>query len=314
MAALPALDEDPAVDEPREMLARRRGGDAGVAGSSPAVQARPSSSAMQNVARESSASRPASAARSRPWLTVSMPSLCSRDRSLRTETSNAYSGRVEITRADDVRAILGDPAFLVPPAPPAAGGGVAWLRASVGRFANGETHARRRALGAAALARLDCGALEREACAHAERLLGTTGRKPFDLMARIARPATVEVLADALGLRGVAAADVALAARAYPGAKFDKKTDAAVERLVAVCGGAHDEATAASIGLLVQACDATAGLAANALIALLTSARGGSPAALVSRRCATTRRCARPAASPRHPGAPAISTSPPAPS
>ncbi len=32
----------------------------------------------------------------------------------------------------------------------------------------------------------------------------------------------------------------------------------------------------------MQACDATAGLAANALIALLTSARGGSPAALVS--------------------------------
>jgi cytochrome P450 len=190
---------------------------------------------------------------------------------------------VEITRADEVRAILGDPEFLVPPAPAADGAvGVAWLRASVGRFANGEAHARRRALGAAALARIDCASLEREACARAGSLLETTGRKPFDLMARIARPATVEVLAEALGLSGIAAADVALAARAYPGAAFDKKTDAAVERLVATCGGAHDEATAASIGLLVQACDATAGLAANALIALLTSARSGSPAALVS--------------------------------
>jgi cytochrome P450 len=190
---------------------------------------------------------------------------------------------VEITRADDVRAILGDPAFLVPPAPAADGAvGVAWLRASVGRFANGETHARRRALGAAELARLDCALLEHEACARAERLLGTAGRKPFDLVARIARPAVVEVLAEALGLAGLAAADVAVAARVYhPAAAVDKKANAAVERLVAACGGTHDEATAARIGLLVQACDATAGLAANALIALLTSARDGSPAAIV---------------------------------
>jgi cytochrome P450 len=215
---------------------------------------------------------------------VSTPSLCSRDRSLRTEASGAYSGRVQITRADDVRAILGDPGFLVPRAPAADGaGGVAWLRASVGRFANGEVHARRRALGIAELARLDCADLEREACARAERLLGTTGRKPFDLMARIARPAAVEVLAEALGLPGVTAADVAVAARAYPPAtRIDKKAGGAVERLVTACGGTHDEATATRIGLLVQACDATAGLAANALIALLTSARGGSPAAIVA--------------------------------
>jgi cytochrome P450 len=112
--------------------------------------------------------------------------------------------------------------------------------------------------------------------------LQTAGRKPFDLMARIARPAAVEVLAEALGLAGVAAADVAAASRAYhPGAAIDAKAESAVERLVAACGGTRDDATAARIGLLVQACDATAGLAANALIALLTGARGGSPTAIV---------------------------------
>jgi cytochrome P450 len=196
----------------------------------------------------------------------------------------AYPACVEIATAHDVRAILTDPAFLVPPAPAADGaGGVAWLRGSVGRFSNGEAHARRRELGVAELVRLDGAALEREACARATRLLQTTGRKPFDLMARIARPAAVEVLAEALGLPGVSAADVAIAARAYhPGTAIDAKADSAVERLVAACGGRRDEATAARIGLLVQACDATAGLAANALVALLTGARGGSPAAIVA--------------------------------
>ena len=191
---------------------------------------------------------------------------------------------MEITRAADVRAVLDDPAFVVPPAPPAdAPGGVAWLRAGVGRFSNGEAHDRRRALGITELARLDCAALERDACARAARLLQATGRKPFDVIARVARPSTVDGLAEALGLSGVAAADVATAARAYhPHSPVDPKADRAVARLVEACGGAPDEATAARIGLLVQACDATAGLAANALVALLTGARGGSLEDIVS--------------------------------
>ena len=82
-------------------------------------------------------------------------------------------------------------------------------------------------------------------------------------------------------LHGVVAADVALAARAYPGAKFDKKTErgrrSASSRPAAAT---HDEATAASHRA------ARAGLRCDrrscrrtSLIALLTSARGGSPAA-----------------------------------
>src|SRR4051794_23841544 len=130
-----------------------------------------------------------------------------------------------VSEPDDVRAILGDPAFLVPPAAAVAegAGGLAWLRASVGRFCNREAHARRRALGPAELAGLDCLALEREARARAEALLGLTGRKPVDFMARVARPAVVEVLARALLLTGVASADVALAARLYPGTVRDKR-------------------------------------------------------------------------------------------
>jgi cytochrome P450 len=191
---------------------------------------------------------------------------------------------VEISDADDVRAVLGDPAFLVPAAPdvPSGAGGMAWLRATVGRFCNGEAHERRRALGVAELAGLDPAALESDAAARAAQLLATTGRKPFDLMARIARPAVAEVLAEALGLTRVAASDVALAARFYPHTARDKKADAALERLVAACGGAHDEHTAARIGLLLQACEATAGLAANALVALLSGARSGALAELVA--------------------------------
>jgi cytochrome P450 len=48
-------------------------------------------------------------------------------------------------------------------------------------------------------------------------------------------------------------------AQAYqPGTGDESRADAAVDRLVAVFGGAFDEPTAARIGLLVQACEATA--------------------------------------------------------
>jgi len=191
---------------------------------------------------------------------------------------------VDVASAADVRSVLADPAFLVPPAPAAdAPVGIAWLRATVGRFCNGETHDRRRALATADLERLDVAGLRQGAFERATALLALNGRKPFDLMARVARPATVDVLAGALGITGVDAADVALVGRAYPaGGKRDKKTERAVARLVAACGGAPDEAAAARIGLLVQACDATAGMAGNALIALFTGARGGTAEELVA--------------------------------
>ncbi len=60
---------------------------------------------------------------------------------------------MNVTDRDEVRAIFANPTFEVPTAPPARDG-IAWLRASVSRFANGSVHARRRALADRELERL----------------------------------------------------------------------------------------------------------------------------------------------------------------
>jgi hypothetical protein len=133
-------------------------------------------------------------------------------------------------------AVLNDPAFVVPPVPPATAG-VAWLRATVGRFSTGEAHERRRALSVAIL-----DAIPPES-------LRTGGTHPVATLARamgIAAPViepVVELVRDA--------------AQAYqPGTGDEALADAAVDRLVALLGG-YDEPTAARIGVLVQACAAT---------------------------------------------------------
>ncbi len=157
-----------------------------------------------------------------------------------------YAGRVEITGAAEVRAVLADPLALVPEAP-AGGtpGGIAWLRATVSRFCNGETHRRRRALVCAELDRIDLAGLQ-----------GSTraGNGP------------VEALAAALGLSAPVAREVAVVAAAYhPHMPANAQADRAVARLVAAFGGVCDERTAIRISLLVQACDATTALIERAL-------------------------------------------------
>jgi hypothetical protein len=132
-----------------------------------------------------------------------------------------------VTGRDRVAAILEDPTYKVPPAAPGPFGTLAWLRATVCRFAEGEDHARRRALVEARLAAVD----------------------PADL----ARGVT---LARALGVTADVERDVAAVAEAYltggPGA------DDAVARLVAAVGPGDPEAVAADICLLVQAARALA--------------------------------------------------------
>ncbi|GAA3456842.1 hypothetical protein [Dactylosporangium matsuzakiense] len=128
--------------------------------------------------------------------------------------------------------------YPVPEAEPAARG-IGWLRASVSRFANGEVHARRRAIVEEIVAGIDPDGLRRAYDGH-----------------------PVAPLARALGVAervipGVVA-DVRVAAAAYQ--TGDAAADAAVDRLVAVFGGGYDERTAAHIQVLVQACDATATL------------------------------------------------------
>ncbi|GAB2667222.1 hypothetical protein [Nocardia goodfellowii] len=134
----------------------------------------------------------------------------------------------------------------MPPVRPDAASGIAWLRAQVPRFSNGAEHRRRHALVLAELDRLDPSAL---------RIAARTAEGPL---------AHVQVLADALGLRGVSVAAVEVVAAHYqPHIPPTPEADAAVAELVAACGGVADETTAARISLLVQACPATAALLAN---------------------------------------------------
>jgi hypothetical protein len=139
-----------------------------------------------------------------------------------------------VSGRDAVAAILSDPEHIVPPVPPAGPvGTLAWLRATVCRFAEGEAHARRRALVEARLAAIDPDGLARDG-------------------------SPVRALARALGMAGDVEAAVAAVADAYltggPGA------DAAVAALVAAAGPGDPEAVAADISILVQAARATAAM------------------------------------------------------
>lgn len=138
-------------------------------------------------------------------------------------------------------AVLNDPAFVVPPVPPASRG-VAWLRATVGRFSNGADHLRRRALSVAVLDAIPPDALRTSGPVH-----------------------PVAALARAMGVDESIVDSVRDVAQAYlPGTGDEARADTAVDRLVAVFGGVHDEPTAARIGVLVQACNATVALTERA--------------------------------------------------
>jgi cytochrome P450 len=141
----------------------------------------------------------------------------------------------QISGRDAALAVLNDPAFVVPPVPPASAG-VAWLRAAVGRFSTGEAHERRRALSVAILDAIPLESLRACGPLHPVAVLGR---------AIGAGEAVVDLVRDV--------------AQAYqPGTGDESRADAAVDRLVAAFGGVFDEPTAARIGVLVQACDATA--------------------------------------------------------
>lgn len=153
-------------------------------------------------------------------------------------------------------------------------GGVAWLRASVARFSNGADHARRRSLAIRELATVSADSLRDKACRRTERIVADA--EVVDVMAAIARPVPVGVLAAELGLPDVSA-DIAVVAPAYhPHVTPDAAAEAAMARLIEACGGVADERAAARIGLLIQACDATAGLIGNAVPVFLQ----GHPEAL----------------------------------
>jgi cytochrome P450 len=154
-------------------------------------------------------------------------------------------------------------ASLSVPEPPPGERGMAWLRASVCRFANGEAHRRRRALVEAELAALEPARLAEEAAAATRAALA--GGAAVDVMP-LARRIAVRVLCEALAGRVVAATvveDAVAVAVAYPPGSPD--ADEALERLHAALGG-EGEPAAARIALLAQACEATAGLIGNLLL------------------------------------------------
>ena len=160
-------------------------------------------------------------------------------------------------------------------------GSVAWLRASVARFSNGADHVRRRALAVDALASVDADSLREKAFLRTQGII--SGLDVVDVMAQIARPVPVGVLAEALGLPDVSADVAGVAAAYHPHVEPGEAAEAALGRLVAACGGPA-ELAAARIGLLVQACDATAGLIGNGLFASLTGKPAEQPVLATRRR------------------------------
>ena len=127
---------------------------------------------------------------------------------------------------------------------------MAWLRATVARFAHGEVHARRRAYVEAELARIDVDRLRRLAA-------GTYG----DDRTRVLR-----ALAEAMGLPELDDAAVA-ALRTVASNYFggdDPAADDAVKLLLPLMQTDDPEQAANRVGILIQACDATANLIASA--------------------------------------------------
>jgi hypothetical protein len=167
----------------------------------------------------------------------------------------------QITGRDAALAVLTDPAFRVPPVPPASAG-VAWLRATVARFSSGTAHERRRALVVALLDAI-----------------------PPESLAASSRKHPVETLGRAVGADEPVVELVRDVAQAYqPGTGDESRADVAVDRLVAVFGGVFDEPTAARIGLLVQACEATATLIERARHRPLREVLRDSPPAPATKR------------------------------
>jgi hypothetical protein len=167
----------------------------------------------------------------------------------------------QISGRDAALAVLTDPAFMVPPVPPASAG-VAWLRATVARFSSGTVHERRRALVVAVLDAI-----------------------PLESLRSSSRKHPVAILGRAVGADEPVVDLVRDVAQAYqPGTGEESRADVAVDRLVAVFGGVFDEPTAARIGLLVQACEATAVLIERARHRPLHEVLSESPPVAATKR------------------------------
>ncbi|WP_194912554.1 hypothetical protein [Catenulispora rubra] len=169
---------------------------------------------------------------------------------------------VTLTSRADIEAALADPLLVPLPAESGPEGSMAWLRATVARFAHGTVHARRRAYVEAELARVDVEGLRRLAAGVDS---GRGGSAAGDDRAGVLR-----ALSAAMGLPTLddaAVAALCVVADNYFGGD-DPAADEAVKLLLPLMQTSDPEQAANRVGILVQACDATA--------ALIASARGGS--------------------------------------
>lgn len=209
-------------------------------------------------------------------------------------------------RLADIEAALADPRLIpVPPATTGPVGGMAWLRASVARFASGAVHAERRRVVEAELAGLDPAML---------RALAAAWRPDVDDRRRV-----VGALAEALDIEEPAAVAerIPVVADNYFGDTDSiAEADDAVKWLLGRLGPTVEQTDEAGLelaanrtGLLVQACDATATLIANARKALGTDKAAPSIAAVLAdtlRHDPPVRVMRRVAAQPTHVGQSAI--------
>lgn len=161
---------------------------------------------------------------------------------------------VTITAREDIEQALGDPNLVPLPAGTGAEGSMAWLRATVARFAHGSVHARRRAYVEAELARIDVDTLRHLAA-------GAYGDDRERVLRALAHAMQLPELDDA-----AVEALLVVAANYFGG--DDPAADDAVKLLLPLMQTDDPEQAANRIGILVQACDATA--------LLIAAARNGS--------------------------------------
>src|SRR5271163_4144943 len=121
------------------------------------------------AARVSSARRAASAARS--WAEFIIPFSVKFVRARPKGLGRSFGRMQQIVGRDAALTVLTDPAYVVPPVPPASAG-VAWLRATVARFSSGAVHERRRALVIALLDAIPLESLRAHGEMHPVAILG----------------------------------------------------------------------------------------------------------------------------------------------
>ncbi|MBW8802437.1 MAG: hypothetical protein JF587_01035 [Catenulisporales bacterium] len=155
---------------------------------------------------------------------------------------------VTITAREDIEQALRDPNLIPLPAEAGPEGSMAWLRATVARFAHGPVHVRRRAYVEAELARIDPDALRRLAA-------DAVGDDRVRVLRSLARAMELPELDDA-----AIEALLVVAANYFGG--DEPAADDAVKLLLPLMNADDPEQAANRIGMLIQACDATAALIA----------------------------------------------------